>query len=183
MAHGAVMTAGLSGQYKTLSRILFPRAWASSTPPTCAVLDGRAPNAKLGQPGRPLSRSRGSCAQNSMGIERENVSRGVLSWVNQKGILPSRRMKCGATDCNPVQWIAPTRRLSRFARLAVSGRKRQPNIGRTTRACSPAWRNTGLQVIEFQTRGAWRSSVCSHNPHPASANNGEHPTRKGTLTD
>jgi hypothetical protein len=166
-------------------QISFPRAWASSTPPTCAVLDGRAPNAKRGQPGRLLSGVGGRAGQNNKIqiptaeiIERTATrtrarlassdifqSRGVLSWVNQKGILPSRRMKCGATDCNPVQWIAPTRRLSRFAPLAVSGRKRRPNIGRTTRACSPAWRNTGSQAIEFQTRGAWRSFVCSHNPH------------------
>jgi hypothetical protein len=64
-------------------QISFPRAWASLTPPTCAVLDGRAPELEqMGQPGRPLSRSRGSCAQNSVGIERENISRGVSSCVH-----------------------------------------------------------------------------------------------------
>jgi hypothetical protein len=46
-------------QNRTLRKII-SRAWASSTPPTCAVLDGRAPKLEqMGQPGRPLSRSRG----------------------------------------------------------------------------------------------------------------------------
>jgi hypothetical protein len=167
-------------------QIPFPRAWASSTPPTCAVLDGRAPKLEqMGQPGRLLSGVGGRAGQNNkIQIPTAEItertatrtrarfassdifqSRGVLSWVNQKGILPSRRMKCGAMNCRVVQWIAP--RQSQSESHAPFGTGKQPNIGRTTQACSPAWRNTGSQAIEFQTRGAWRSSVCSHNPHPA----------------
>jgi hypothetical protein len=159
------MTMGLSVQKRTRSEIVsFPRAWASSTPPTCAALDGRAPE-QMGQPGRPLSRSRGSCAQNSMGIERENFSEGKSSCVHWKGIPNSRPCKCGAIHFNRVQRIAC--RLSRSAPLAVSGRKRLPKIGPQPQAFSPGWSSTGcLMATRFQTRGAWRSSVCSHKPAP-----------------
>jgi hypothetical protein len=150
-AHASVL-------FCTLSQRTIPRAWASSTPPTCAALDGRAPKAKLGQPGRRSLRCRGGSAQNSVEIGREYFHHeGKSSCVHQKGILPSRLMKCGAMHFNRMQRIACRR--SRSAPLAVSGQQRLPKIGRTMRACSPAWQNTGLQATEFQTRGAWRSSV------------------------
>jgi hypothetical protein len=164
-AHASVL-------FCTLSQRTIPRAWASSTPPTCAALDGRAPKAKLGQPGRRSLRCRGGSAQNSVEIGREYFHHeGKSSCVHQKGILPSRLMKCGAMDFNRVHWIAPTCRRSRFERRAVSGQQRLPKIGRITRAFSPAWRNTGSAATKFQTRGAWRSSVCSHNPHSDTGNN------------
>jgi hypothetical protein len=121
--------------------------------------DGRAPDSKLGQPGRPFSaQRRGSVARSS------TCNEGNFSWVNQKGILHSRRMKCGAMDCNRVQWIAPTCRQCTSAPRAGSGQKRPPNIGPLQRACSLARSSTGLQATKFQTRGAWRLSVCSHSP-------------------
>jgi rhodanese-related sulfurtransferase len=47
-------------------QISFPRAWASLTPPTCAVLDGRAPELEqMGQPGRLLSGVGGRAGQNN----------------------------------------------------------------------------------------------------------------------
>jgi hypothetical protein len=154
-----------------------PRAWASLTPPTCAVLDGQRTQTSWGTAGRPFSaHRRGSDARSSRVIE------GNFSWVNQKGILPSRLTKCGAMNCNRMQWIAPRR--SRSAWHAVSGIKKQPSTGPQQRACSPAWLSIGLQATKFQTRGAWRSFVCSHNPHPAPTPiTAGHPTRKGTLTD
>jgi hypothetical protein len=175
------MTMGLSVQKRTYGQIVsFPRAWASSTPPTCAVLDGRAPNAKLGQPGRLLSGVGGRAGQNF--LKSVGRTQGSFSWGHIQVSWNWKQTKAGATDCNRVQWIAPRR--SRSAPLAASGRKRPPRIGHTTRAYSPAWRNTGSQAIEFQTRGAWRSFVCSHNPHPAPTPiTAGHPTRKGTLTD
>jgi hypothetical protein len=123
--------------------------------------DGRAPKAKqMGQPGRPLSGVGERAGQNFPVV----VPNGVSSCVHRKGFLPSRLMKCGATDCNAVQWIAPTRRRCQCAPLAASGRKRPPRIGRITRASSPAWQNIGWLGTRFQTRGAWRLSVCSHSP-------------------
>jgi hypothetical protein len=177
------MTADLSGLKRPHCEIVsLTRAWASSTPPTCAVLDGQRTQTRWGTAGRLLSGVGGRAGQNNKNqiptaeiTERTATrtmarlassdifqSRGVLSWVNQKGILHSRRMKCGAMNCRVVQWIAP--RQSRRASHALFGTGKQPRIGRITRAYSPAWRNIGYQAIEFQTRGAWRLSVCSHSP-------------------
>jgi hypothetical protein len=157
-----------SDLFCTLSQKTIPRAWASSTPPTCAALDGRAPE-QMGQPGRPLSRSRGSCAQNSVEIERECFHEGKSSWVHQKGILPRRLMKCGAMHFNMGQWIAP----SQSAPLAGYGRTRPQKIGPKPRACSLARSSIGLQDTRLVRLGAWRSfASLRDNPHPAPANPG-----------
>jgi hypothetical protein len=76
------MTAGLSGLNNTHSQNSFlPRAWASSTPPTCAVLDGRAPDSKqMGQPGRLLSGVGGRAGQNF--LKSVGRTQGSLSCVH-----------------------------------------------------------------------------------------------------
>ena len=89
--------------------------------------------------------------------------RGVLSCVQQKGILPPRLFKCGAMTCLMMQLNAPKCRRSRCGVLAASGRKKQQSIGRITRAYSRAWRNTGSLATGFLTLVAWRSFVCSHD--------------------
>jgi hypothetical protein len=137
-----------------------PRAVKPSPPGVDAsprATDGQRTLSRWGTAGRPFSaHRRGGDARSSRVIE------GIFSWVNQKGILPSRPSKCGAMNCNRVQWIAPRR--SRSESHAPSGKKRQPRIGHITRACSLAWLSTGSQATEFQTQGAWRLSVCSHSP-------------------
>jgi hypothetical protein len=92
------MTGGLSGEKRTRCEIVsFPRAWASSTPPTCAVLDGRAPKAKqMGQPGRLLSGVGGRAGQNFHPVV---VPSGVLSWANHYQSI---------ANCHEIPLLHPT---------------------------------------------------------------------------
>jgi hypothetical protein len=87
-------------------QISFPRTRASSTPPTCAVLDGGAPDSKqMGQPRRPLSASSGErCGQN---FHRPVVvPSGVLSWVNHYQ---------SKSNCHEIPLLHPTMFVSRHS--------------------------------------------------------------------
>jgi hypothetical protein len=180
---------------------LFPRAWASSTPPTCAVLDGQRyaltfplavslsdHSGKRGQKNAiqntpamtaqaianqktKVTRCTASSRAISLSVSIGRTQGEYFSWVNQKGILPSRLTKTGAINFNPVQWIAL--RHCMFAPRAGSGQKRPPKIGPPQRKCSLARSSTGLQATRFQTRGAWRLSVCSHSPRRIFTSNRE----------
>jgi hypothetical protein len=104
----------------------FPRAWASSTPPTCAALDGLR---TLSQAAARLSlRSRGSCAQNFH--HPVVVPSGVLSWPNHYRSNPIRH-------AIPLQQFAPNFRLlqnpaSGFPALRKSyGRSRRHRLSIT----------------------------------------------------
>jgi hypothetical protein len=147
----------------------FPRAWASSTPPTCAALDGLR---TLSQAAARLSlRSRGSCAQNFH--HPVVVPSGVLSWGHIRQSFRWKQSEHGdriviqGTKLSPADFPLS---------LACFGRSRQrPALQQSQRLMS-AQRNAGCAASTSRPcRSSSRSSTkcceskqnSTYNPHPA----------------
>jgi hypothetical protein len=145
-----------------------------SVAPSAGQLDGRAPDSKqMGQPGRLLSGVGGRAGQNSVGIERENISRGVSSCVHT-----TKRKFRPLQNCRDAFRRGVTKLSLRpygFGLQGIAGAKNARPSLRASENETSARPSVGSAASLSHRTPSWSRSFKSYsrdNPHPAPANPG-----------